>query len=190
MSAERATDPRALWASAGAGVLFALGLGLSGMTNPARVLGFLDVTGAWDPRLAGVMGGAVLLGLGSFAWVLRRPRPLLDPQFHLPTQRAVDARLIIGAVLFGAGWALAGYCPGPAVVSLATGAPEVWLFVAAMLAGIGIVRLWEHHATKDATARDSLLPMAVPTLRGSLEGRSSVAGPRQRAPGAAAHLAG
>ena len=162
MSAERATDPRALWAAAGAGVLFALGLGLSGMTDPARVLGFLDVTGAWDPRLAGVMGGAVLFGLGSFAWVLRRPRPLLDPKFHLPKQRTVDARLVVGAVLFGAGWALAGYCPGPAVVSLATGAPEVWVFVAAMLAGIGAVRLWEQRATKEATARDSLPPLAVP----------------------------
>ena len=162
MRAEGAVDPRLLWAAGGAGLLFALGLGLSGMTDPARVQGFLDVTGAWDPRLAGVMGGAVLLGLVTFPRVLRRSAPALDTRFHLPTQRAIDARLIVGAVLFGAGWALAGYCPGPAVVSLASGAPEAWIFMAAMLAGVGLGRLWETRATPDAvTARDSVVPAGL-----------------------------
>lgn len=156
MPAEGAIDRRALWASAGAGLLFALGLGLSGMTDPARVLGFLDVTGEWDPRLAGVMGGAVLLGVGSFGWVLRRPRPLLDDRFHLPTRHAVDARLVAGAALFGAGWALAGYCPGPAVVSLASASTDSWIFVASMLAGIAFVRLWERRSPSEAPARDSM----------------------------------
>ena len=156
MAARRAGDPRALWAAGGAGLIFALGLGLAGMTDPARVLGFLDVTGAWDPRLAGVMGGAVLLGLVSFARVLRRPRPVLDLRFHLPTQRVIDARLIVGAVLFGAGWALAGYCPGPAIVSLASGSRDAWIFVAAMLGGIGLGQLWERRADA-ATARESIV---------------------------------
>jgi uncharacterized membrane protein YedE/YeeE len=88
------------------GLVFALGLGLSGMAQPSKVLGFLDVAGRWDPSLAFVMGGAVLLGLVSFAPILRRPAPLLEPRFHLPEKRGIDARLLAGAALFGVGWGL------------------------------------------------------------------------------------
>jgi uncharacterized membrane protein YedE/YeeE len=119
------------------GVLFALGLGLSGMTQPNRVIGFLDVAGHWDPTLVFVMGGAVLVGLLAFPRILHRPRPLLGESFALPTRTTIDAPLLIGAALFGVGWGLAGYCPGPALVSLVTLSPAVLVFVASM--GIGLV---------------------------------------------------
>ena len=119
------------------GIVFALGLGLSGMTQPGRVMGFLDVAGDWDPTLAFVMGGAVLVGLLTFPRILRRPRPLLDDHFALPTRTAIDAPLLIGAALFGVGWGLSGYCPGPALVSLVTLSPAVLVFAASM--GLGLV---------------------------------------------------
>lgn len=119
-----------------AGVVFALGLGLSGMTLPGRVLAFLDVTGAWDPSLALVMGGALAVASLVFRSTLKRPKPLLDVRFHLPTKTAVDGRLVVGAALFGIGWGLAGYCPGPALVGLAGLAPETLVFVAAMVSGM------------------------------------------------------
>lgn len=122
------------------GWLFALGLGLAGMTQPERVVGFLDVAGTWDPRLAWVMGGAVALGLLAFPWVLRRPRPLWVPSFQVPDNKAVDGRLLAGAALFGVGWGLSGYCPGPAVVSAVAGNPGTWVFLLAMLAGLGLAR--------------------------------------------------
>lgn len=120
----------------GLGVVFALGLGLAGMTDQAKVLGFLDITGQWDPSLAFVMGGAVLLGLVTFAPALRRLHPVLAEQFDLPKKTVIDAPLLIGAVLFGVGWGLAGWCPGPALTSLATGREEVAVFVVCMLVGI------------------------------------------------------
>jgi 3-mercaptopyruvate sulfurtransferase SseA/uncharacterized membrane protein YedE/YeeE len=120
------------------GLLFALGLGVGGMTQPSKVLAFLDVAGDWDPSLAFVMGGALLVYFFVGRVALARPRPLFDDTFHVPTRRDVDARLVLGAVLFGAGWGLAGYCPGPALVSLASGRATVVVFVAAMLAGIWI----------------------------------------------------
>lgn len=125
-----------LWAFA-FGLLFAVGLGLSGMTQPAKVTGFLDIAGNWDPTLAFVMGGAVLVGFVAFPLILRRPHPLLADRFALPTRTAIDAPLLVGAVLFGVGWGLAGYCPGPAVVSLVTLSPAVIVFVVAM--GIGFM---------------------------------------------------
>lgn len=117
------------------GILFGVGLALSGMTDRGRVLGFLDVTGAWDPTLVFVMGGAVLVTLVTFRFVLRRPRPVLESQFHLPSRTHLDAPLLGGAVLFGIGWGLAGYCPGPALASLMALTPGPWLFCAAMIAG-------------------------------------------------------
>lgn len=120
------------------GWLFALGLGVAGMTQPSKIIGFLDVTGAWDPSLMFVMGGAVLLGLVAFPWVLKRPSPVLEERFALPDKSAIDRSLLIGAALFGVGWGLSGYCPGPALVSLVTFTPSVLVFVLSMLAGLGI----------------------------------------------------
>jgi uncharacterized membrane protein YedE/YeeE len=131
-----------------AGLLFAVGLGIGGMTDPARVMGFLDVTGAWDPSLLFLMAGAVGTHAALRRLILRRPQPVLSPVFPTPAQTQVDRRLVGGAALFGIGWGLAGYCPGPALVSLAKGAPTVLLFVAAMLAGMGIFRGWESAVTR------------------------------------------
>jgi hypothetical protein len=123
-----------------AGALFGLGLGVSGMTLPAKVKGFLDVTGSWDPTLALVMVGAIAVHFILFRLVLRRRAPLFDSRFHVPTRRDVDLRLAFGAGLFGIGWGLAGQCPGPALTNLATGAPTAFVFVAAMAAGMLIQR--------------------------------------------------
>ena len=117
------------------GIIFGLGLAISEMINPARVIGFLDVAGRWDPTLMFVMGGALAVTLPAFAFILRRARPLLDGAFFLPTKRDIDRPLIIGAALFGIGWGLGGFCPGPALAGLASGAPGVMLFVVAMVAG-------------------------------------------------------
>ena len=129
-----------------AGLVFGLGLILSGMGNPAKVQNFLDIFGTWDPSLGLVMGGAIAVGLLAFTWAKRRatrnqPALLGDPM-QLPTATAVDRRLLTGAALFGAGWGLAGFCPGPAVMNLATLQPEVWLFVAAMLVGMLLQHGW------------------------------------------------
>lgn len=119
-----------------AGLLFGAGLALGGMTNPAKVVGFLDVGGRWDPSLAFVMGSALLVTFPVFAWVRRASRPLLAERFQLPTKRDLDPQLLIGAALFGIGWGIAGLCPGPAIANLAAGSPEVLLFVVAMVAGM------------------------------------------------------
>lgn len=118
------------------GILFGAGLNLSGMTNPAKVLAFLDVFGHWDPTLAFVMGGALAVSALAYQWVRRQPRAWLGDAFQLPTRRDLDAPLIAGAAVFGVGWGLAGLCPGAALASLARGSVEIWIFVAAMLAGI------------------------------------------------------
>jgi hypothetical protein len=125
--------------SFGVGVLFAVGLGLSGMTDPARVRGFLDPT-AWDPHLALVMGGAVLVTLSLFPLILRRRRPLLEPRFSVAAIGRIDAALLGGAALFGVGWGLSGVCPGPGLVSLASGRATPLLFVGAMTAGAALYR--------------------------------------------------
>ena len=123
------------------GIIFAFGLGVSGMTRPGKVLAFLDVGGAWDPSLAFVMLGAIVAHALLLRPIVARHAPLLVPRFALPTRRDVDGRLLGGAALFGIGWGLAGFCPGPALTSLAGGHAEPLVFVAAMIAGMALHRL-------------------------------------------------
>lgn len=123
------------------GLLFGAGLVVSGMANPAKVLNFLDLFGTWDPSLAFVMGGAVIVAFIGFRLVLRRPTPILDQTFHLPTRRDVDARVIIGPAIFGIGWGLGGFCPGPALAALGFGATGTLAFVPAMILGMWAARL-------------------------------------------------
>ncbi len=127
--------------SAVSGALFAVGLALGGMLQPSRVVGFLDFFGAWDPTLAFVMLGAVSVNALAFRLTRRRSAPLLDAEFHLPLQTGVSPRLVAGSVVFGVGWALSGYCPGPAVASLASGAPTAAGFVVAMTAATIVTTL-------------------------------------------------
>lgn len=121
----------------GAGIVFGVGLGLSGMTQTAKVLAFLDVFGAWDPSLLFVMAGAILVHFGLNRLIRRRESPLLDTRFHLPSATSLDTKLIAGSALFGVGWGLGGYCPGPAIVSAASGALPAIVFVGAMAVGMG-----------------------------------------------------
>lgn len=123
------------------GLLFGVGLIVSGMSNPAKVLNFLDLAGTFDPSLAFVMGGAVLVAFVGFRLVLARERPLLAPRFQLPTRTDIDTRLIVGPALFGIGWGLGGFCPGPAFTALSLAAPGTLAFVPAMLAGMWAARL-------------------------------------------------
>ena len=124
-----------------AGALFGVGLAVGGMTDPHVVLGFLDVTGAFDPTLLFVMLGATGTTAIAFRFVLRRDRPLLDADFHLPTRTVIDRDLVVGAIVFGVGWGLAGYCPGPVLVGAAGGAWTAWVFVPAMLSGAVLQRV-------------------------------------------------
>ena len=124
------------WPAIVAGMLFGVGLTLSGMSDPLKVLGFLDVSGDWIPDLALVMGGALLLSAAATPWILKRPAPRFASQFHVPTIRSIDQRLAIGAILFGVGWGLSGYCPGPAIVSLLYGYQSTMIFCLAMVAGM------------------------------------------------------
>jgi len=125
------------------GLVFGIGLIVAGMTNPAKVLGFLDLAGRWDPSLALVMAGAILVALPAFRIAAKRRQSLLGEPMHLPTATRIDRRLVLGSLAFGAGWGLAGFCPGPALASLATGAVQPLIFCAAMLAGMGIFELIE-----------------------------------------------
>lgn len=122
------------------GLLFGLGLVIGGMADPAKVQNFLDLFGTFDPSLAFVMAGALVVTFFGYRFAFRRSAPLCDERFHLPTATALDARLIIGPALFGIGWGLSGFCPGPAITSLSLMAPGTLVFVAAMLAGIGLAR--------------------------------------------------
>ena len=126
------------WPALFAGILFGLGLTLSGMSDPAKVLSFLNIAGDWVPDLIFVMGGAVVVTLIFTPLVMKRARPLLADSFSLPTTKTLDKRLVSGAVLFGVGWGLSGYCPGPAVVSLLYGYESTIVFCLAMLAGMSI----------------------------------------------------
>jgi uncharacterized membrane protein YedE/YeeE len=118
------------------GLLFGLGLGISGMTNANTVIAFLDVLGDWDPSLGFVMVGAIGVHLSLYRWILRRPSPLYAAKFRLPTATDVDARLVVGAMLFGVGWGLGGVCPGPGIVSGAALTVEALVFIAAMVGGM------------------------------------------------------
>jgi uncharacterized membrane protein YedE/YeeE len=127
------------------GLVFGIGLIVSGMTNPAKVQGFLDLAGRWDPSLAFVMGGAIVVGLAAFRLAGKRERSLLGAAMRLPTARQVDRRLVLGGLAFGVGWGLAGYCPGPALASIALGGKPL-VFAAAMVAGMALFELLERLA--------------------------------------------
>ncbi len=130
-----------------AGLVFGLGLIVSGMADPAKVLGFLDLAGAWDPSLAFVMAGAIGVGLVGFALAKRRTRSVLGQEMKLPTARHIDRRLVGGSLLFGVGWGIAGFCPGPGLVALGMGEAKALAFVLAMLAGMGLFELLERRVT-------------------------------------------
>lgn len=127
-----------------AGLLFGIGLIVAGMANPAKVIGFLDLAGAWDPSLALVMAGAIAVGSGAFALMRRKTRTLLGAPVRLPTARDIDRRLVLGSVVFGVGWGLAGICPGPALVLAGYGSVKGLAFLAAMLAGQALFELVEN----------------------------------------------
>ena len=124
-----------------AGLLFGVGLILSGMTDPGKVIGFLDVSGLWDPSLALVMGGGVIVGLFAFAVARKRTSTFLGTAMHLPHREDIDPRLLIGALVFGVGWGLAGFCPGPAVVAMGAGVWQAAVLTAAMLGGMAVHEL-------------------------------------------------
>ena len=117
------------------GLVFGLGLAVSGMTHASKVLGFLDVTGNWDPSLLLVLAGAVAVTVVAFRFILHRRAPVLEDKFKLPTARRVDARLVVGAAIFGIGWGISGYCPGPGIALLAAPGWETWVFIPAVLLG-------------------------------------------------------
>lgn len=133
-----------------AGLLFALGLGISGMTDPRKVLGFLDVSGNWDPTLLFVMVGSIGVHFFTYRMIRRLPSPLFSPHWHLPTGTGITANLAMGSVTFGLGWAMAGYCPGPAVVSLASFQTRPMLFVAGMAAGMFLYKIQKNGRRKAA----------------------------------------
>lgn len=140
------------------GLLFGLGLLLSGMTDPGKVLGFLDLFGVWDPSLALVMGGAIGVGFFAFAIAKKRTVSFLGGALHLPKSNRIDRRLVIGALLFGAGWGLAGFCPGPGLVSMAAGQEKAAVFVAAMIAGMVLFELAERFLHKPRAQKLSKRP--------------------------------
>ncbi len=132
------------WVTAGlAGLLLGAGLILSGMANPAKVIGFLDVAGPWDPSLGLVMGGGLVVGTIGFALLKKQPKTLMGEPLNLPTSRKIDLRLILGSVLFGIGWGITGICPGPGLVLLGAGIPEGIVYIASLLAGMTLYSLIE-----------------------------------------------
>ncbi|MEO7761059.1 MAG: YeeE/YedE family protein [Casimicrobiaceae bacterium] len=136
-----------------AGLIFGIGLIVSEMFSPVKVLGFLDLSGKWDPSLLLVMGAAVAVGLVAFTISGRRTSTLIGTPMHLPQTRDIDRKLVLGSAVFGIGWGLAGFCPGPAIVALGTGHVKAFLFVVAMLAGMGVYELIEHRRGKSSTER-------------------------------------
>ncbi len=124
------------------GLIFGAGIVLSGMANPAKVLNFFDIFGTWDPSLACVMGGALVVTALGYRFVLRQPAPMLDARFHLPTKRKLDVPLLGGAALFGVGWGIAGFCPGGSIPALGLGKLDALIFVVAMVIGIALARLF------------------------------------------------
>jgi uncharacterized protein len=143
------------------GVVFALGLGISGMTRPVKVIGFLDFFGPWDASLAFVMVGAIAVYFAAYRWSRTMPSPLLAPDFSLPKRSDLDSKLIVGAAIFGVGWGLSGFCPGPALTSLASGAPAVVIFVAAMVLGM-YIHGW---VTEFRTAAPIFAPSSSETMQ-------------------------
>lgn len=132
------------------GFIFSIGLGISGMMDVHKVQGFLDLAGKWDPSLAMVMGGAVTVTLIAFPLILKRPHPLLTTQFSVPTNTSIDKKLIMGGVLFGAGWGIGGFCPGPAIASLTTFNPSVLVFLVSMVIGwVGYQQVTEARFKKE-----------------------------------------
>ncbi len=128
------------------GLIFGVGLIISGMTDPSKVIGFLDLAGKWDPSLAFVMGGAILPGVFAYRFATTRSQAILGGSMQLPNNRRIDRRLVLGALAFGAGWGLAGYCPGPVLASLATGGSKPLIFTMAMLAGMVIFEIQDRFA--------------------------------------------
>lgn len=150
------------------GFLFAIGLGVSGMTKPENVVGFLDVTGDWKPALAFVMGGAILVHLIAYRLVPRMKSPVLEGRFGIPTRRDVDPRLLGGAALFGMGWGLGGFCPGPGIVSLSAGSGQALTFVLAMIVGMvamNAIDSWRARAKDVAVARGEHPASSLPTSK-------------------------
>jgi uncharacterized membrane protein YedE/YeeE len=125
----------------GLGLLFGIGLVISGMADPAKVLNFLDLFGTWDPSLAFVMGGAVIVAFFGYRLVLKRPAPIVGDRFHLPTRKDIDSQIIAGPAIFGLGWGLGGFCPGPALTALGLGATGTLAFIPAMIFGMWAARL-------------------------------------------------
>ena len=139
-----------------AGLVFGLGLIVAGMVNPAKILGFLDIAGKWDPSLALVMAGAIAVGLVAFTLARRRTVSALGLPMQLPSARTLDARLVGGSLMFGIGWGLAGFCPGPAIVALGAGYAKAAVFVMAMLLGMGAFELIERNRRRaDSTTPDA-----------------------------------
>lgn len=134
------------------GLIFGVGISISGMANPAKVLNFFDVAGTWDPSLAFVMGGALIVALIGYRLVFRRPAPIFDTNFHVPTSRTIDRKLVLGSATFGVGWGIAGFCPGGALPALGTGESEVFIFFAAMSAGILLAKFWQARLARPAAA--------------------------------------
>lgn len=123
------------------GLIFGLGIAMSGMMNPAKVLNFFDLAGSWDPSLAFVMGGALAVAIPGYRLVFRRPAPIMEDRFQLPDTRVIDRRLVLGSATFGIGWGIAGFCPGGALPALGTGRSEVFIFLAALIGGLLLVRV-------------------------------------------------
>jgi uncharacterized membrane protein YedE/YeeE len=138
------------------GLIFGLGLAMSGMLDPARVLGFLDFAGAWDPSLAFVLGGAVFVSIAGTRLAGRMPRPALAAKFDIPASRRIDGRLIAGSALFGTGWGLAGFCPGPALATVPLGVPMALVFVTAMLVGMWCFGIIDRGARTDEAEAASI----------------------------------
>ncbi|MDW3223827.1 MAG: DUF6691 family protein [Paracoccaceae bacterium] len=134
------------------GLIFGVGISISGMANPAKVLNFFDIAGTWDPSLAFVMGGALAVTALGYHFILQRPAPILANGFHLPTRRDLDLPLIGGSAVFGVGWGIAGFCPGGALPAIGTGRSEVLIFVAALIAGIFAAKFIQSHRPARRTA--------------------------------------
>ncbi len=156
------------------GLLFGIGLILSGMTDPGKVIGFLDLAGAWDPSLALVMGGAILVGVAAFSLAKKRTTTFLGGALQLPSSNDIDKRLLAGSLLFGMGWGLAGFCPGPAIVSLGSGQPKAAVFVLAMLVGMALFE-WSERRMQGVGAQTKTSARTLPAIR-QVNSAFSVAG--------------